>query len=91
MAEEPLEGRSARSSDRALVLTFTTLILLTPPILGIFDMPLLIFGVPLLHVYSFAVWLAAIACGCWLSHRTGSVQRPPGERPEIRPDGIQRC
>ena len=87
MAEEPLEGRSGRSSDRALVLTFTTLILLTPPILGIFDMPVFIFGVPLLHVYSFAVWLAAIGCGCWLSHQAGEEHAPPREHRETRPDG----
>ena len=31
--------------------------LLTPPILVIFDAPVLIFGIPLLHVYCFAVWL----------------------------------
>jgi hypothetical protein len=87
MPEEPLEGRSGRSSDRALVLTFATLILLTPPILGIFDMPVFIFGVPLLHVYSFTIWLAAIACGCWLSHRIGSERWPTGEARETRPGG----
>ena len=87
MPEEPLEGRSGRFSDRTLVLTFATLILLTPPILGIFDMPVFIFGVPLLHVYSFAVWLAAIGCGCWLSHQTGSEHAPPREHRETRPDG----
>jgi len=87
MAEEPLEGRSGRSSDRALVLTLATLILLTPPLLSIFDTPILIFGVPLLHVYSFTIWLAAIACGCWLSHQMGSEHRAQRAGRETRPDG----
>jgi hypothetical protein len=87
MPEEPLEGRSGRFADRALVLTFATLIFLTPPILSIFDTPVLIFGVPLLHVYSFAVWLAAIGCGCWLSHARGYEHAPPQERRGTRPNG----
>lgn len=84
MSEEPFEVRSGRFSDRTLVLTFATLILLTPPILSIFDMPLFIFGVPLLHVYSFAIWLAAIACGGWLAHYLGREERP---RREAHPHG----
>ena len=31
--------------------------------------PALVFGIPLLHVYCFAVWLIAIACGGWLARR----------------------
>ena len=87
MAEDSLEGRSGRFSDRTLVLTFATLILLTPPILSIFDTPVLIFGVPLLHVYSFVIWLAAIGCGCWLSHGTGYEHAPPRERRGTRLNG----
>lgn len=87
MAEEPVEVRSGRFSDRSLVLTFATLILLTPPILGIFDMPVFIFGVPLLHVYSFAVWLAAIVCGGWLARHLGREDRPRGRHREARPKG----
>jgi hypothetical protein len=56
-------------ADRALALTFFTLVLLTPPILLIFDVPIFIFGIPLLHIYCFGVWLIAIAFGALLSTR----------------------
>jgi len=74
------EGRLA---DRALALMVATLILLTPPILSIFNQPVLVFGIPLLHVYCYAAWLAAIACGAWLAQRLtagqGDPTGPPGE------------
>jgi hypothetical protein len=58
-----------RLSDRAFALTVATFVLLTPPIVTIFDVPVLVLGVPLLHVYCFAVWLAAIVAGAWLARR----------------------
>lgn len=70
MNRDPAAARAeGRLADRALVLTVATLFLLTPPILGIFDVPVLVFGIPLLHVYSFGVWLVAIAFGGWLAMR----------------------
>jgi hypothetical protein len=56
-------------TDRAFVLPVVAFFLLTPPILSIFNSPALVFGIPLLHVYCFAVWLVAIACGGWLARR----------------------
>ncbi len=79
MDDQPVEVRSSRLAERAFVLTAVTLILLTPPILNIFDAPVFIFGVPLLHTYCFAAWLAAIACGRWLAKR----MVPPGVRSPI--------
>jgi uncharacterized membrane protein YraQ (UPF0718 family) len=67
-----------RISDRAVVLTVVTFFLLTPPILNIFNLPALIFGIPLLHVYCFAVWLAAVACGGWLATRMAAQDGEPG-------------
>ncbi len=65
------EGRLA---DRALVLTVATFVLLTPPILGIFDVSVPIFGLPALHVYCFAVWLVVIALGAMLASRLARLQ-----------------
>ncbi|MEO8669563.1 MAG: hypothetical protein ABI399_13665, partial [Bauldia sp.] len=76
-----VEVRSSRLAEQALVLTALTLILLTPPILNIFDARVFFFGVPLLHIYCFAVWLAAIACGRWLARRM--VPPPSGARSPI--------
>jgi len=58
-----------RLADRAFVLPVAAFFMLTPPILGIFNSRALVFGIPLLHVYCFAVWLVAIVCGGWLARR----------------------
>ena len=70
MKRDAAQARTGgRLTDRAFALPVVTFFLLTPPILGIFNSPALVFGIPLLHVYCFAVWLAAIACGGWLARR----------------------
>mgnify|MGYP000589718191 CR=1 FL=1 len=79
-----LLGAGSRLADRSLVLTVVTLILLTPPILNIFNTPILVFGIPLLHVYCFGVWLVAVALGGWLSARLIA------ERPEVSGDPEER-
>jgi hypothetical protein len=79
-----------RLSDRAFVLTVTTLILLTPPIVVIFDVPVLILGIPLLHVYCFAVWLAAIVAGGVLATRMSAARSgflPSDGVPDQRDEG----
>ena len=83
MAREPLVGRSGRLAERAAALPVVAFVLLTPPILGLFNAPVLLFGVPLLHVYCFAVWLAAIACGGWLASRL--VNEGDGPESEVKP------
>jgi hypothetical protein len=56
------------------VLTVAAFILLTPPIVAIFDVPALVFGLPVLHVYCFAVWLGAIALGGLSASRLVKMQ-----------------
>ncbi len=65
----PVPPPEARLTDRAFVLPLLTLVLLTPPIVTIFDVPIFFFGIPLLHIYCFGLWLAAIAAGGILSSR----------------------
>lgn len=54
-----LGQRKAR--DRAIVVPLAGLILLVPPLAGIFDVPAQVAGVPVALAYVFAVWLALIA------------------------------
>jgi hypothetical protein len=76
---DPIPVRSGgRLADRAFVLPVAAFFLLTPPILSIFNQPALVFGIPLLHVYCFAVWLIAIAFGGWLSRRMIAGGEVPG-------------
>ena len=83
MAREPLVGRGGRLAERAAVLPVVAFLLLTPPILGLFNAPVLLFGIPLLHIYCFATWLAVIACGGWLASRL--VEEGDGPESEVKP------
>jgi hypothetical protein len=73
--------RDSRLPDKALVLAIATLVLLTPPVIAIFDVSVSVFGVPLLHIYTFAIWLAAIATGGAIARRLMRREdsTPPGE------------
>jgi hypothetical protein len=78
--ERPAEAKpEGRLAERALALTVAALVLLTPPILTIFAVPVTIVGIPLLYVYCFAIWLVAIALG----GRLAMLMEPgkgPGDR-----------
>ena len=41
-------------------------LLLNAPLIGIFDRPEMLFGMPLLYVYVFGVWIALIALIAWV-------------------------
>ena len=73
----PVEGRL---TDGTFVVAVLAFILLTPPIIAIFDVPVFVFGIPLLHIYSFGVWLVAIVIGGLLSARIARRGRPPDPR-----------
>jgi hypothetical protein len=77
----PVRG-GGRLADRAFVLPVAAFFLLTPPILGIFNQPVPVFGIPLLHVYCFAVWLIAIAFGGFLASRMAAEGEAPGGEAE---------
>lgn len=57
---EPDRSGSPFWFEMRWVIPVITAILLLPPILGLFDRPVAVFGVPLLPLYMFAVWAVAI-------------------------------
>jgi hypothetical protein len=73
----PTRGRLA---DRSFALTVLTFVLLTPPIVTIFNVPVLVLGVPLLHLYCFAVWLGAIVVGARLAGRLRDDEQRESQR-----------
>jgi hypothetical protein len=80
-SDPALTRAQGRLVDRTLALVLATFILLTPPILKIFNVPVLVWGLPLLHIYCYGVWLLAIACGARLASRLGAgASREPAER-----------
>ncbi len=77
-ADQPLRHRKTR--DRALILPLAGLILLTPPVAGVFHLDAKIAGVPFTLVYLFAVWALLIAGAAALSRRLrdgGEPGAPP--------------
>ncbi|RTZ96766.1 MAG: hypothetical protein DSY90_09565 [Deltaproteobacteria bacterium] len=52
---------SNRSKNASLTaIFFLGVLLLTYPLLSLFDQPLLVFGIPLLYLYLFSVWTGLI-------------------------------
>jgi len=66
-ADQPLRHRKIR--DRALILPLVGLILLMPPVAGVFHLDTTIAGLPFTVVYLFIVWAGLIAGAAVLSRR----------------------
>ena len=76
-ADQPLRHRKAR--DRALILPLAGLILLIPPVAGVFHIEARIAGVPFTLVYLFAVWALLIAGAAALSRQLRDGAESGGE------------
>ena len=86
-ADEPLRHRKTR--DRALILPLAGLILLTPPVAGVFHLDAKIAGIPFTVVYLFAVWALLIAGAAALSRRLRDGD-DPGAPPEAQDPAEQQ-
>ena len=83
-----------KARDRALVMPLIGLILLTPPVAGIFDIDARIGGVPATLVYIFAVWALLVVAGAAAARRlrgtdeAGPLPAPdePGAPGRTRPE-----
>jgi Fe2+ transport system protein B len=65
--EPPLRHNKAR--DRAMILPIVGVLLLVPPLAGIFQLDIKIAGVPFTLIYLFTVWAVLIAGAALLSRR----------------------
>lgn len=63
----PLSDR--KLGDRAFLLPLVGLLLLTPPLAGIFQLDVRVFGIPFTGFYLFGVWAALIIGAAMLSRR----------------------
>jgi hypothetical protein len=80
-----------RARDAAILLPLGGLLLFLPPYVRLFDQPGDVFGVPLLHVYIFSLWLIGIVLTALLARRlavregeelgsdSDDGEAPPGE------------
>ncbi len=71
--------RRGTSGERHLALFLLGLVLLSPPLLSIFNGPGWLFGIPLLYIYLFAVWGVLIGLTALASERW---RRIPSHRPQ---------
>jgi hypothetical protein len=61
--------RKGLAGQRLVAVFLAGMLLLNYPILSLFDRPERLFGLPLLHVYLFCVWLGLIAAVAWIVER----------------------
>ena len=81
----PLARRKAR--DRALILPLVGLLLLMPPLAGIFQLEARIAGVPFTAIYLFVIWGALIAGAALLS---GHLRRELESVPQLNQNAERR-
>ena len=60
-------GRPSASSEGSIVAFLFALLTLNPPVLTIFSVEVFLFGIPLLYLYLFAVWLLIVALVAWIA------------------------
>jgi hypothetical protein len=64
-------------NERLVALFLLGLLLFNYPVLGPFNAPRLVLGIPLLYLYLFGAWAAVILVAALVIHSTGEEERPP--------------
>jgi len=62
--------------DLSILLPLAGVLLLMSPVLQVFNSLTLIFGVPVIVLYIFGVWLGLIILGAWLSRHQREIPSP---------------
>ncbi|MHA1599769.1 MAG: hypothetical protein ACTSW2_03000 [Alphaproteobacteria bacterium] len=70
--------RPSATSEGSIVTFLFAILALNPPVLTIFSVEVFLFGIPLLYLYLFAVWLVIVVLVAWIAGAGGS--RTGGER-----------
>ena len=76
---------SRRLRDLAFLVPLGCLLLFMPPYIGIFDQPRFLFGIPVLQIFIFSVWLVGIVMTAVIAARHARHTDWP-EVPDRRPD-----
>jgi len=58
--------RGSLTRQRLVALAFVGLLLFFSPLVGLFDQPLALAGIPLLYLYLFGAWALIIAISIWI-------------------------
>lgn len=65
-----------RLETAALFLTVFGALLIVPPLIGVFNIPITIFGMPVVAIYLFAVWTGLIAATVLMSYKLAQEDEP---------------
>jgi len=68
-----------RFRDAAVILPLLGLFLLMPPLITLFARGEHLFGIPVIVIYIFGVWLALVACAALIARRLASPPDPPAD------------
>lgn len=71
------DGRKLAAAALALPVFGAALIM--PPLINVFDVPILLFGTPLEVAYLFAIWIALIGITAILSRKIGKTDKEANE------------
>lgn len=74
---EPDRTPTALWAELRWIVPALAAILLTPPVLGLFDRPVSLLGIPLLALYTFGIWAAAISLCAIVARRALPPRRGP--------------
>lgn len=61
--------RKGLAGQRLVAVFIAGVLLLNYPLLSLFDRPARLFGLPLLHIYLFAVWVGLLIAVAWITER----------------------
>lgn len=61
--------RKGLAGQRLVAVFLVGVFLFNFPLLSLFDRPVLVFGLPLLHVALFVAWVGVIALMAWIAER----------------------
>ena len=64
--------RLALKKQRLVAVFLCGVLLLYSPVISLFDQARLLFGVPVLYLYVFAVWVVLIAVMAWITEGSGN-------------------
>lgn len=76
--EETIVQRSLLSGQRLVAVFLVGLVLFNYPMVSLFDRAASLFGLPLLVVYLFSVWLGLILLMAWVIERQSERNVPGG-------------
>lgn len=66
--QEDIPRARKRRYDGAFILPIFAALMILPPFLSLFAVPVTVFGVPLIVVWLFGLWLVLIFIARWLAH-----------------------